>query len=440
MDLSTYLSRIALLIALIGSSAEVRAQFALPENTERDAIDPIYAVVDIMTARGNIVDSTRVDCYYRLSNELFNFVKSGDHFVSHYELSLLVNDNDGYQIMAETVRDSIKVASEVETEIMDNSRAKLFTTYLPPGKYDLEFKLFDIDTNRQLDMVRKFEVPNYFKNKLSISDIQFAGLVTSEPSTIGLNKRGLTVVPNLTRSYGEDHTDLYIYYEVYSQADEDSDKDLKARFKVKSPAGRIVFTMEEELERQGPVGAYTMQFDTKDFSQGRYTLEIEVEDKAVRKTAKSKGEFYINWQYLLPLTTAKHFKEIVEQLEYIAEREEIDTLKKLYDAPGDEQQAALSEFWDRRDPTPNTRQNEFMITYYRRVEYANNNFQNGLGKGWRSDQGRIYIIFGPPNEVERFSFESNTNPYQVWHYSHLSRRFVFVDFDGYGRYQLYRVY
>ena len=430
---------IGLVIGLSGQTSVVHAQLT-PENTERNTIDPIYAVVDIMTARGNVVDSTRIDCYYRLSNDLFNFIKSGDQFVSHYELSLLVNDDDGYQILGETVRDSITVDTEVETQMMDNSRAKLFTTYLPPGKYDIQFKLYDIDTERQLDMVRAFKVPDYFKEKLSISDIQFAGLVTSEPSNVGVNKRGLTVVPNLTRSYGEKHTELYIYYEIYTKAKTDTKKSLKATYKIKSPTGRMVSTQEEELERQGPVGAYSMRFDTEDFSQGRYSLEIVVEDKDVRKTAKSKAEFYINWQYLLPMTTAKHFKDVIEQLAYITEREEMNGLKKLKEAPGEEQQLALANFWKRRDPTPDTEQNEFMITYYRRIEYANNNFNDGLGQGWRSDQGRIYIILGPPNEVERFSFESNTNPYQVWHYSSVGQRFVFVDFEGYGRYQLYRVY
>ena len=101
---------------------------------------------------------------------------------------------------------------------------------------------------------------------------------------------------------------------------------------------------------------------------------------------------------------------------------------------------ALENFWKRRDPTPSTDQNEHMITYYKRIEYANENFDDGLGKGWRSDQGRVYIVYGPPDEVERYSFEAQSYPYQVWHYHNISRRFVFVDMDGYGRYQLYRVH
>ena len=54
---------IGIIVGLVGQPSSARAQFALPENTERDVIDPIYAFVDIMTARGNVIDSTRIDCY-----------------------------------------------------------------------------------------------------------------------------------------------------------------------------------------------------------------------------------------------------------------------------------------------------------------------------------------------------------------------------------------
>ena len=115
-------------------------------------INPRLAVVDIVSSRGGTVDSTRVDCYYRLSNELFNFVKSGDRYVARFELSLIVIDDDDYQVSAETIRDSIAVETDAQTRVMDHSRAKLYTTYLPPGKYDLEIKLYDQDTGNQHDM------------------------------------------------------------------------------------------------------------------------------------------------------------------------------------------------------------------------------------------------------------------------------------------------
>ncbi|MCY4546553.1 MAG: GWxTD domain-containing protein [Gemmatimonadetes bacterium] len=404
-------------------------------------INPGLAVVDIVTSRGESVDSTRVDCYYRLSNELFNFVKAGDRFAARFELSLIVIDDDDYQVTAETIRDSVLVDTEAETGVMDHSRAKLYTTYLPPGKYDLEIKLYEQETGNQHDMARSFEVPDYYKDRLSISDIQFAGLVLEESSRVGLERRGIRIVPNLSRAFGEDHTDMYIYYEVYSDAAEEAQQPLSVIYTIKSSSGREMLNREEPLERQGHIGAYSGRFDTSGLSQGVYTLEVEVDDRAVRNRAKSKSEFHITWRFLLPLSTAKNFREITEQLRYIAKNEELNTLKKYRDAPAGEQKVALEAFWKRRDPTPETDRNEHMITYYRRIAYANEHFDDGLRKGWRSDQGRIYIVYGPPDEVERHTWDrAYSHPYQVWHYNNISRSFVFVDFDGYGRYQLYRVY
>ena len=404
-------------------------------------ISPGLAVVDIVTSRGESVDSTRVDCYYRLSNELFNFIKAGDRFAARFELSLIVIDDDDYQVTAETILDSVLVDTEAETRVMDHSRAKLYTTYLPPGKYDLEIKLYEQETGNQHDMARSFEVPDYYKDRLSISDIQFAGLVLEESSQVGLERRGIRIVPNLSRAFGEDHTDMYIYYEVYSDAAEEAQQPLSVVYTIKSSSGREMLNREEPLERQGNIGAYSGRFDTSGLSQGVYTLEVEVDDRAVRNRAKSKSEFHITWRFLLPLSTAKNFREITEQLRYIAKNEELNTLKKYRDAPAGEQKVALEAFWKRRDPTPETDRNEHMITYYRRIAYANEHFDDGLRKGWRSDQGRIYIVYGPPDEVERHTWDrAYSHPYQVWHYNNISRSFVFVDFDGYGRYQLYRVY
>lgn len=432
--------RIALLLTVPAVSAGAAAPGPAPPD-EHGSINPGLAVVDIVTSRGDTVDSTRVDCYYRLSNELFNFVKSGDRYAARFELSLIVIDDDDYQVSAETVLDSIMVDTDVETRVMDPSRAKLYTTYLPPGKYNLEIKLYDQDTGGQQDISMPFEVPDYYKDRLSISDIQFAGLVLEGPSNVGLDRRGIRVVPNLSRAFGEGHTDMYIYYEVYTDAAEEAQQPLTVAYKIKSPSGRVVLDREESLERQGNIGAYSGRFDTSELSQGVYTLEIEVDDRAVRNRAKSKSEFHITWQFLLPLTAAKNFREITEQLRYIAKNDELDLLKQYRDAPAGEQKEVLEAFWKRRDPTPGTDRNENMIMYYRRIAYANENFDDGLRKGWRSDQGRIYIVYGPPDEVERHTWDrSYSHPYQVWHYYSISRSFVFVDFDGYGRYQLYRVY
>ncbi len=87
-------------------------------------------------------------------------------------------------------------------------------------------------------------------------------------------------------------------------------------------------------------------------------------------------------------------------------------------------------FWARRDSTPNTAKNEFKEEHYRRLAFANTDFAAGK-PGWETDRGRIYIVYGPPDDIEHsstaafyktWSVDSRANgasPYEIWHYSHL---------------------
>jgi len=115
----------------------------------------------------------------------------------------------------------------------------------------------------------------------------------------------------------------------------------------------------------------------------------------------------------------------------------------------------IAQFWQRRDPTPGTSRNEFMEEHYRRIQYANNHFADSR-PGWRTDRGRIYIMFGPPDErdehpsggtYERPPAEgggiTTTFPFEDWRY-----RFIegigndvvmeFVDQTGSGEYRMTR--
>jgi hypothetical protein len=76
-----------------------------------------------------------------------------------------------------------------------------------------------------------------------------------------------------------------------------------------------------------------------------------------------------------------------------------------------------------------------MEEYYRRIEFANTNFTSYI-EGWRTDRGMVYITLGPPNDIERHPFESESKPYEIWSYYRYNREFVFVDYSGFGDYRL----
>jgi len=97
----------------------------------------------------------------------------------------------------------------------------------------------------------------------------------------------------------------------------------------------------------------------------------------------------------------------------------------------EERDQFIEAFWQRRDPTPDTEENEFKEEHYRRIAYANEHFAAGI-PGWKSDRGRIYIVFGPADEIESHPSggsyerpmdegggETSTFPFEQWRYRYL---------------------
>jgi GWxTD domain-containing protein len=121
---------------------------------------------------------------------------------------------------------------------------------------------------------------------------------------------------------------------------------------------------------------------------------------------------------------------------YIASDLEQQQYKTITDTKG--KRKFLFEFWRRRDLDPMTPLNEYKEEYFHRIEYATTNLTIGLREGWKTDRGRVYIVYGPADEVERFPSSGESLPYEIWHYNNLQGGviFVFVDRTGMGEYEL----
>jgi GWxTD domain-containing protein len=122
-------------------------------------------------------------------------------------------------------------------------------------------------------------------------------------------------------------------------------------------------------------------------------------------------------------------KWLDEDVRYIITDEERSAFKQL--SNDEERDNFIENFWARRDPTPDTVENEFKEEHYRRIAYANEHFAAGI-PGWKSDRGRIYIMYGPADEVdahpsggsyerpmEEGGGETSTFPFEDWRYRYL---------------------
>lgn len=164
----------------------------------------------------------------------------------------------------------------------------------------------------------------------------------------------------------------------------------------------------------------------------------DVNDK-VRKVTPELKDAYKKW--------------LQNDVPYLITDEEKKAFKAL--ATDEERENFIEMFWRRRDPNPDTEENEFREQYYERIAYANEHFASGI-PGWKTDRGRVYIMHGKPDSVEshptggsydRPAYEgggsTTTYPYETWYYRHLDGvgdglEIEFVDPTSTGEYRLAR--
>ncbi|MBN1466319.1 GWxTD domain-containing protein [candidate division KSB1 bacterium] len=128
----------------------------------------------------------------------------------------------------------------------------------------------------------------------------------------------------------------------------------------------------------------------------------------------------------------------MDQLALVAHKKEIDAMRQALEA---ERQVIYDEFWLKRDPTPNTSRNELKDEFFKRIDFSNRNFTEiASGRsGWQTDRGKIYIVYGAPDNVDRRDSEMNLPAAEVWHYNRLNRKYFFADREGDGIFRLIKV-
>jgi GWxTD domain-containing protein len=127
-----------------------------------------------------------------------------------------------------------------------------------------------------------------------------------------------------------------------------------------------------------------------------------------------------------PSTEADYKRWLERDAAYLITAAEKDAFLKL--TTNEEREQFVGNFWLRRDPTPDTEENEFQTEYYERIAYANEHFASGIA-GWKTDRGKTYIEWGAPDRLEQGSTLAydETVPYEKWYYRNAPTEFIFVD-------------
>jgi len=180
-------------------------------------------------------------------------------------------------------------------------------------------------------------------------------------------------------------------------------------------APRAVVTVVALLALWLPVAAQQPTPPATDQDLSKRELSEEQKKRNAKAFKKEVSDTYKKW--------------LDNDVKWIISGEELTAFKQL--SNDEERDAFIEQFWLRRDPTPDTIENEFREEHYRRIAYANEHFASGIA-GWRTDRGRIYVIFGPPDQIdsrpaggqymrpmEEGGGSTSTFPFETWRYRYI---------------------
>lgn len=338
-------------------------------------------------------------------------------FAAGVEISVSFEPKSGGRIYGDNWQRRVTVADFASTRSRGGSLIERRTLNVPPGRYRIRVRLEDLNGELDSDAADDITVPDYSKVPVGFADLEL-GVCDSTASSFS---------PVSARLFGLNASQLGARVTLFDRRPGPWPRSYTFHYRILDDTGQESGIGSQPVVLQRSADPVIVRPRAGGLFIGSYVLEIQLVEGKSRWRAERSFEIEESGP-----PTGKDFERMLEPLSYIATSQEIAQLRAL--APPD-QARGWEEFWRRRDPTPDTPRNEAEFEFFRRLRYAQQHFQ-GFGPGWRSDMGRIYIKYGPPDQIESHPPAADVGQLEVWEYHRPPRRFVFEDREGFGRYVL----
>ena len=415
-------ARMLALCAMLASPATAQVEMS------GQVVDlPGIIALDAISFAGTGSGTARLDVFVQVGYEALSFVKEGDRYAASYEITLSIQDSSEALMSEKTWTEEVKTPEFAQTISASAYSLTQRVFALPPGSYIIKSSVRDNQTRQNRAITRRILIPDFGTYRFALSGIMLLNRVTMQGE-----KR--SIVPNVSGNSAEIAGNLSLFQEIYNTAGRDS---VRMQISVESDRGDRRTTNDTLLRLNPGKNEVILAFNSSTLPLGDYRLHV----RAFPASVASPSDTTPLASAVRPLMVRfrglpRNLKDLdlaIQQVRYIAREEEFAVLEDA--TTPEEKQKRFLEFWSKRDPNPNTPFNEKMEDYYRRADYANKNFSHYI-EGWRTDMGMVYMIFGPPNNVERHPFDLDSKPYEVWVYYDLNYYFVFEDRTGFGDYRL----
>lgn len=402
-------------------------------------------------------DSTSVllEVYYSFNQSNLTVVqkdgKSAVEAIIHIEL---IDSSSGEYYL----KKDWKVANPVSTVPGDNADKSLIglvTIAIPRGVYNIvvEGRDYNNETIKKTLSDKIHVVP--FPNETSLSDIELASNILKDPQDRNsiFYKNTLEVTPNPSMVFSHNKPVMFYYLELYNLLSENPKTNFKMEKLLFNSSGTMIYNRSKKINAtQNSFVEYGI-LNLSKYPTDSYNFVVTLVDTVENKALVSNKKFYLynpdvvdtfTTQYQNTTFLSSEFGVYTdEECDYmfnVAKYIASDNEKKQYGALDslNAKREFLFNFWKLRDSDPQTVRNEFKDDYMERAAYVEKYFGTKLKDGYRSDRGRVYLLYGEPDQRDRFPNERFYKPYEIWTYNSIEGgvEFVFADMTGFSNYEL----
>lgn len=356
------------------------------------------------------------EIYYSCLPSIFEPIPESDEI--EYKIFYEIEDPIQKRILKDTLHRKVKLPKEVPQEYRFSD---FFGFYATPGTYFVKMKAFIGE-----DTFKK-EFPIQIKDlntSPALSSIVLCRNILPDSLNKGVPKGNIRILPNEERTFlTKINPIMGIYYEVYNLIP-DSEK-YKLFIKILDEDSSVIHEFSQEKSKLASDLQDAIALNIQGLREGKYTLIIEVKDPSQPQSASAYKDFFIKKE-----THREYRVEFLPQdLEYAklfflwATPEEV---KKYETLTQEGKLSFLRRFWSKHD----------LQEFIKRVKFCEKRFREGKKAGYQTDRGKVYIKYGPPDEIKTKSFGETYRGYEHWHYYKSNYHFVFADKQDTGIFTL----
>jgi len=403
--------------------------------------DSMRIHVDYARFRGD-ARTLYVELYYAFSQRSLTYREDSSEVQAGVDLSVMIHTGDSL-VFADRWIIPHKL-SDVTTAERNLNLVAISAVQLPYGDHRATLIGCDRNNPRRCDTLI-FDIPvrSVDTARVVLSDIELATSIVSGSEASPFYKNTLEVIPNVQGIFGEEQV-CFFYAEAYNLLAGTDRSNYLVRTVVLDGAGREVVGRERPRRRTGESSVIVDQIPVNVLPTGTYTLGVAILDSShALLTAMTKKFFVYNPTLGVDsslyagtgrgdLYSGMSEGDLNQEFAW-AKYERLDQEVLQYEGlTGVESKAAfLADFWKKR---PASLRGEYLD----RVAFANTNYKVLGREGYKTDRGRVHIIYGLPDDYERHPNEQDAKAYEIWTYNSIQGGvvFVFVQRVANGQYEL----